>query len=292
MKSLTLSILFAGLISNIAMAEDKCTVAYQAQNYQQAAECYVKQLKKERSFYNLEMAGISYVKLGRYKDALPYLKEAEKQVPTSVDYKILCSWLGNVYSSIGDSTQELVYLMKHLDLSLKLDSRESIGAAYGNLGLYYYSQNQTQKALEYYEKALEYEEELDSAVIYGNMALAYHTLENYPKAEEMHQKAILIDQKSGDYHSLGAHKTELGNFYFTQNRNSEARTVLKDALVINSNSGRIDLKSRTLSCLAEIDYREGHINESKEKAAEALRLAKQSGDTEDAKVVWNLVNGK
>jgi tetratricopeptide (TPR) repeat protein len=296
MKYITLSLLCAGLITASAIAEDICGGAYQAQNYAQAAECYVKQLKKERTFYNLESAGVSYAQLGRYKEALPYLKEAEKKAQTPTDYRILYSWLGLVYGDLGDATKELAYKMKFLDLSLKSGIRGDTGKGYNNLGWYYYSQNEPQKALDYYEKALEYQDELKSSSTYGNMAIAYNTLQDPIKAEEMYQKSVAIDQKSGDYHSLGDHKTQLGVFYFMQARNSEARTTLEDALVINRNSGNINSESHALSILAVIDYREGHVNEAKEKAAEALRLAKQSGDRgavlRDAQRAWNFVNEK
>ena len=296
MKKLTLSLLCAGLITTVSFAKDPCDATYQAQNYEQAAVCYINQLKKERTFNNLASAGTSYSRLGRYKEALPYLKEAEKKAITSLDYTIIYSWLGNVYANSGDSVQELAYSMKFLDLSLKSGDRKNIGSAYSNLGEYYRKQKQLQKALEYYEKALEYKDESERTTTYGNMAVTYNDLKNYPKAEEMHQKSVEIDQKTGDYNALGTHKTELGSFYFGQNRYTDARKTLEEAQTISHNAGNITSEAHSLSILSVIDYHEGHINKAKEKAAEGLRLAKQSGATgallDDAQYAWNLVNGK
>jgi tetratricopeptide (TPR) repeat protein len=295
MKNLTLSLLCAGLITTSAIAEDICDGAFQAQNYEQSAECYSHQLKKERLFNNLLKAGISYERQGLNRKALSYLKEAEKKAITSDDYATVYSWLGVVYSNMGDTIHELSYDMKFLDLALKSGSREDIGIAYGNLGDYYRIQKQLQKALEYYEKALDYQEESERTATYGNMAVAYDDLSNYPKAEEMHQKSVEIDQKIGDYHSLGVHKTGLGSFYFGQKRYVEARTTLEEGKTISHNAGDIVSEANALSILSVIDYREGHVNEAKAKAAEGLRLAKQSASTvtiNNANWAWNIVNGK
>jgi tetratricopeptide (TPR) repeat protein len=288
MKTLTLSLLCAGLITTSAIAEDICNGTYQAQNYEQSAQCYVKQLKIENTFSNLLRSGISYTNLGRYK-------EAEKKAKTTHDYAIVYNYLSTVYSYIGDTVHELAYDMKYLTLALKSENRMDIGIAYANLGEYYAQQGQLQKELEYCEKALEYQEESQQAITYGNMALAYNNLKNYSKAEEMHQQSINIDQKTGDYRSLGVHTRELGKFYFGQHRYAEARKTLEETRTISHKAGDIVSESDALSYLSVMDYGEGYTNQAKEKVAEALRLAKQSGSTVtigNAQYAWNMVNGK
>lgn len=293
--SLTLSLICTGLITTTVIAEDKCTIAYQVQNYQESAACFVAQLKKERTHHNLKGAGFSYTNMGRAKEALPYLKEAENKAQTLTDKKAVYSFLGIAYHYTGDYAQALSYGMKFLDVSLKLGDREEIGKAYTNLGEYYRQQKQPQKALEYYEKALEYQDEAKSSATYGNMAIVYHDLKDFEQAEKMHKKSIDIDQKTGDYNSLGQHKKALGGFYFAQNRYLEARVILDEALVISHNTGQLSSEAHAFTLLSIIDYREGSIVRAKEKAAEGLRLAKQSGNAivlNNATSAWNIVNGK
>lgn len=295
MKTLALSILCAGLISTTAIAEDICDGAYQAQNYQQSAACYVQQLKKERTFRNLEITGISYMKLGRYKEALPYLKEAETKAGTGHEYQILCSYLGSLYDDLGDPARSFPYKMKYLDLSLKSGDKEDIGKAYNNLAGYYIYQKQPKKALEYYEKSLEYQEELERAATYNNMSLAYYNLQDFTKSEEMLQNAIVVNEKVGAYQLLGHSKLNLCIFYFQQNRAKETPIILQEVLVIGQNTNDISMQSQALSYLAAVDYWDGKIDQAKIKASEALRLAKQSGASGtigDANDAWNLVNGK
>lgn len=295
MKNLTLSLLISSIITTASYAEDICDGAYQAQNYNQATNCYVKQLKKERTFNNLFRAGASYHNLGRYKEALPYLKEAEKKAITPDDYALIYNWLSVNYSSLGNSEQDLAYSMKVLDLRLKSGNREEIGTSYSNLGSYYFNQGQPKKALEYYEKALEYKEESERSTTYGNMAVTYGELNNPQKEEEMYHASIEISEKTGNYHALAQTKVNLGAFYYSKDRYGEARSTLEEALVMCQKTKQIDDESHTLSILAKIDHREGKSSQAREKASEALRLAKLSGNTtilDEAQDAWNLVNGK
>lgn len=296
MKNLTLTLLCAGLISTSAIAKESCFVFYEAQNYQQSAECYVQQLKKERTFNNLEHTGYSYYNLGRYKEALPYLKEAEKKVANAKDLSVLYSYLGSTYSALNDKVEELAYHMKSLELSLKSkDKPENIGTTYNNIGVYYKKQNQLTKALEYYSEALKYQQEIQRAYTYGNMGDAYYYAEEDKKAEEMYLKAINIDEKTGKYKDVAYHKGKLGLLYFTQNRYNEARIIFEDARIISHKTNQISSESYALSFIARIDYEEGKTSDAKNKAMEALLLAKQSGNSgllSSANETWNIVNGK
>lgn len=295
MKNLTLSLLISSIIATASFAEDICYGAFQAQNYNQATNCYIKQLKKERTFNNLLGAGVSYNKLGRNKEALLYLKEAEKKAISTDNYGIVYSFLGVNYGALGNSTQELAYSMKSLDLYLKSGNRENTGNSYNNLGLYYFNQGQPKKALEYFEKALEYQEESERSTTYGNMAVTYGELNNPQKEEEMYHASIEISEKTGNYHALAQTKVNLGAFYYSKDRYGEARSTLEEALVMCQKTKQIDDESHTLSILAKIDHREGKSSQAREKASEALRLAKLSGNTtilDEAQDAWNLVNGK
>lgn len=156
MKKLTLSLLCAGLITTVAVAEDLCNAAYQAGNFTQSGQCYIKQLKKERSFNNLFRAGLSLFNQRRYQEALPYLTEAEKKALSLNDYASVYVYLGAVYDNLGDSKQAYAYYMKNLDVSLKLGDINEISASYNNLGDYYRKESQPQKADEYFEKSLSY----------------------------------------------------------------------------------------------------------------------------------------
>lgn len=237
MKKLTLSLLCAGLITTVAVAEDLCNTAFQAGNYTQSEQCYIKQLKKERSFKNLLRVGASLVKQQRDKEALPYLKEAEKKAPSLDDYSMVYSYLGTVYDGLGDSKQTYAYYMKELDIALKLGKTDGIATSYNNLGAYYGRESQYEKAAEYFEKSLSYTEESKKGTSYNNLGVVYESMGDMKKAEEMYLKAIANAEQFGNYSDLGKGKSNLGVFYYSQTRYNEARTLFSEALVIAKKEG-------------------------------------------------------
>lgn len=237
MKKLTLSLLCAGLITTVAIAEDMCNAGYQAGNYILSEQCYIKQLKKERSYNNLYRTGVSLAKQERYKEALPYLTEAEKKAPSLSDFAVIYSWLGMTYYKLGNSKQTYAYYMKQLEINLKLGNINNIAISYNNLGGYYEKESQPEKALEFYEKSLNYSEESKKGSIYNNLASLYENMGDMKKAEEMYLQAIANAEKYGDYRGLGMCKANLGIFYYEQARYDKAKTVLEEALVIARNAG-------------------------------------------------------
>ena len=253
MKNLTLSLFCVGLLSTVAMAEDMCNATYQAGNYTQSAQCYIKQLKKERSFDNLFRAGASLVMQQRFQEALPYLTEAEKKAPSLDDFAGIYSFLGTTYSYLGNSKQEYHYLMKGLEIELKLGNPNNIATSYHNLGAYYAKESQPEKALEYYEKALKYREESEKGVTYNNLAVLYGNMGDMKKKEEMCLKAIASAEKFEKYRELGAYKGNLGIFYFIQSRYDEAKVVMNEALVIAQKIGLKETEASALEVLSLIE---------------------------------------
>jgi tetratricopeptide (TPR) repeat protein len=252
MKKLTLSLFCAGVISTASIAEDLCNAAYQAGNYTQSEQCYIKQLKKERSFNNLYRAGVSLYRQERYQEALPYATEAEKKAQSLDDYAVVYSLLGTIYRTLGNLDQAYVYYMKSLDIELKIGSTDDISTAYNNLGTYYFGKSQYQKALEFYEKSLSYQKESKKGVTYNNLAELYVGMGDVKKAEEMYLKAIANDERFGNYSDLGSSKANLGAFYYNQSRYDEAKTVLYEALNIAQKAGLKETEINVARVLALI----------------------------------------
>ncbi len=253
MKKLTLSLLCAGLLSTVAMAEDMCNASFQAGNYTQSEQCYIKQLKKERSLDNLFFAGASLSKQERYNEALPYLTEAEKKAQSLNEFALIYSYLGSIYYSLGNSKQAYAYWMKQLNINLKQGDTKKIASSYSNLANYYEGEYQFGTALEYFEKSLSYKEESEKATVYSNLAVLYKNMDDWKKAEEMLLKAIAIDEKFGKYGELGRIKANLGIFYFNQSRYYEAKVVLNEALIIAKKEGLRETEATIIEELSLIE---------------------------------------
>ncbi|MCX6077777.1 MAG: tetratricopeptide repeat protein [Campylobacterales bacterium] len=253
MKKLTLSLLCAGLIATVAIAEDMCSASFQAGNYIQSEQCYIKQLKIERSWRNLFRLGASLENQQRYKDALIYLNEAEKKSSSLDEYALVYSYLSSVHSNLLHEDKNYFYSMKVLDIRLKQGNNNEIGSAYNNLGLYFKKQTQPEKALENYEKALNYSEESMKGVTYGNIARLDEDMGNTKKAEEMYHKAIANYEKFGKYGELGNTKCNLGIFYYEQSRYDEAKVLFNEVLVIAQRVGLKQTEATALEGLSLIE---------------------------------------
>lgn len=252
MKKLTLSLLCAGFMSTVVIADDVCYASFKAGSYSQSEQCYMQQLKNERSANNLYFAGRSLVAQQRYKEALPYLNEAETKSIELIDFVSIYASLGVTYQELGDLEQAYTYFMKQHEISLKLKNNTLISKSYNNLGDNSRLRSQFGKAAEYYEKSLNYSTESEKGTTYINLASFYSDQGEIKKAEEMYLKAIANIEQFGKPEGLGDAKLYLGFLYFQQSRYVEAEKLLNEALVIARKQGLSETEAYALQFLAEI----------------------------------------
>ena len=272
------------LLSSLAFSADVCSGLYDAGDYHKSGDCYIRQLKKDKTLVNYYFTGDSLRKQGRNKEALTYLNEAEKLANKEADLGLIYNRLSMLYGNLGDKKSELAYNMKALNIVLKGNNKNDIASTYSNLGNYYARLKDENKALEFYNKALEYNNE--NASIYTNMAISYGNLNNFDKAEEFYKKAIAIDLNKGDYLSLCGDKSNFGIFYYNQNKYNEAIPMLEEAKDICHKSGDISDEANSLISLGLISLKQGNLTSAKSYYAQAKPLAIQSGNS----VVFSSLN--
>ena len=97
-----------------------------------------------------------------------------------------------------------------------------MAADYGNLGNVYQTRGELDKAVEFYQKALQLHEALGSkegmAINYANLGLVYQTRGELDKAVEFHQKALQLDEALGSKQGMAADYGNLGNVYKQSNK--------------------------------------------------------------------------
>lgn len=265
------------LLSSLAFSADVCGGLYDAGDYQKSGDCYIGQLKKNKTLVNYYYAGDSFRMQGKNKEALTYLKEADKLASAESDLGLIYNQLSMVYGNLGDRKSELAYDMKYLNIVLKGNDKNSITSAYGNLGTYYSGLGDYNKALEFYNKALEYN--VMNATRYANMANAYQNLNNFETAEELYKKAITIDLNKGDYLRLCAHKSNFGIFYYKQYKYNEAISMLEESKDICHKSGDIASEANSLIVLGLSLLKQGNLTSAKSYYTQAKPLAIQSADS-------------
>jgi len=92
-----------------------------------------------------------------------------------------------------------------------------IGGAYNNIGYYYDTKADIEKALNYYHKSLKIEERTDNkfglATILNNMALLYYRQGAKEKSLEFHFRSLKLREEIGDLEGVGISLGNIGYHY-------------------------------------------------------------------------------
>lgn len=106
--------------------------------------------------------------------------------------------IGESYLEIGELDREYPYVHEAREELEKKDDVEMLGALYQLEGKYYKQSKQYETVLLYYEKSLEYVEDDELISVYHLMADTYDDLNMKQKALEYYDYAIEIGEKRND----------------------------------------------------------------------------------------------
>lgn len=167
-------------------------------------------------------AGWCCNELEKFEEAVGYLK---KYNPTSKEYKRdKCNELGFSYLKLKNSKDAIEQYNQTLSLF------PGNGIALRGLGdVYYELVEDHDKAITYFEKALEVDEE-NSRPIYYKLGWLYNDQERYDDAIRILLKAIEYDTEDSGY------REELGYAYYMKEEYEFAITQLNKALSLDENS--------------------------------------------------------
>jgi two-component sensor histidine kinase/tetratricopeptide (TPR) repeat protein len=237
------------LSEEIAKATYACGVGYyrtgnylEAENYfWQAQKLFSKQKKniEESNCYN--GIGACWEKKGMYDKALEkYLLSAKikedlgKSDLAANDYLSI----GNIYNFYLKNLEEaLSFYQKAYDIGSKTRHKRTLAQALNNIGLVHEKRNNLKEALEAYELALIYNEEISS--LYGlnynlrNLASVYKTLGQPEKALVYQNRCLaLLKEKIGDQSLIATTLRQSSLNLITLKQFDEAEKRLKEALNI------------------------------------------------------------
>ena len=135
-----------------------------------------------------------------YELTLDRIKET-MQPGTTMEYWIKGK-IGESYLEIGQLDRAYPYVHEAREELEKKDDVEMLGTLYQLEGKYYKQSKQYETALLYYEKALEYVEDDELIGVYRLMADTYDDLNRKQKALEYYDYAIEIGEKRNDIGAL------------------------------------------------------------------------------------------
>ena len=193
------------------------------QDYEAALAAFKNAFSKKTDYSEAYyQAGWCCNELEKFEEAADLLK---KYVPSTNDLK------KNKFNELGFSYYKLQKGIEAIDEYNKtLELFPDNGIALRGLGnVYYEIEEDHDKALEYYEKALKANEE-DSKPVYYKIAWLYNEKERYDDAIRILLKAIQYDSEDSGY------REELGYAYYMKEEYEFAITQLNKAISLDENS--------------------------------------------------------
>ncbi len=165
--------------------------------YEEAISGYDQALRIDPDYVEaLTNKGVALSALHRYEEALALYEQALKTKPSYADARqrkiSTLREAGRHYGQQGQLDKALSFL-----LLAEKEAPEDFTILH-LLGIAYASGGQTQKAIQYFQKALKYAQGKDAAIIYYDLGSTYYNMGNAEKGEEFHQKAVALNPELGE----------------------------------------------------------------------------------------------
>jgi len=189
-----------------------------------------------------------------------------------------------IYHDVVNQKDSALYMY---DESLKLASinkdDNAIAAAFNNIGLIHWNNENYNEALDYYVKGLKIFETLNDArgqsSCLNNMALILAKLQRYKEAIYYNRQAIVLREKINDTYGLGASYTNISKDYSCIKQNDSAKYYLRKAIAIKK-----DIKDKRGLAIAYNNM--GLILESEKKSDSAIYYL------DEANTIYKTINAQ
>ena len=234
--------------------------------------------------------GLVYVQLAEYAKALEYYEKAlalDEEFGNKAAVARHTGNIGVVYYKLSEYAKALEYYEKALALNEEFGNKVESARTTGNIGIVYYQLSQYSKAIEYFEKALDNSKELgnkaDIARHTGDIGAVYSTISEYAKALDYLEKALNLSRDIRDRREIGCRLSGIGDTLRKLGRKKEALEFLQQALRLR----REEIQSNedvawNLTTIGLLLAEENQFDEAIEKLEEALALAEQLGEKNNA----------
>jgi serine phosphatase RsbU (regulator of sigma subunit) len=212
------------------------------------------------------------------KDSLLSLIKSSKSDTAKVNAMISAS----KYLMYKEPTEALKIITTALQKATEIKWIKGKEQALYTKGIYYYSQSEFTKAIEYWLEVLKYKEARNDkdgiAAMTGNIGLVYWNMGDNKKALDYLFKALKQFELAGEKNKAAIQKGNIGMVYFKLNDYNKALTYFFDALEMAETGGFDELKKNTIGNIGVIYYEQKNYVKAKEYYLKSLELQQKAGE--------------
>ncbi|MBK9249542.1 MAG: tetratricopeptide repeat protein [Ignavibacteria bacterium] len=201
--------------------------------------------------------------------------------------------LANTNYRRGDLQTALTIARASLNVAEEYALTQSKAKAWNIVGNVYRELGSYDKALEYYEQALDAHMELGEksgvALVTGNIGVVYKNLGSYDKALECYQHALAVHKELGEKSSVANDTGNIGNLYSSLGSYEKALEYFEQALDAHKELGEKSGVARVTANLGMVYLYLGFYDKALECFEQALDASKELGNKSNvARVIANI----
>ncbi len=170
----------------------------------------------------------------------------------------------------------------HFSDKILLSDKQTHSSVIGNLGIAYSNLGQVERAIQYYEKALDIAQKIGDRINegarMGNLGLAYSDLGQVEKASQYYEEALAIAKKIGDRRNEGIWLGSLGNAYRNLGQVEEAIQYYEKAIAIAQEIGDRRREGARMGNLGLAYSNLGQVEKAIQYYEKAIAIAQEIGD--------------
>ncbi|MHA1720130.1 MAG: tetratricopeptide repeat protein, partial [Promethearchaeota archaeon] len=207
-----------------------------------------------------------------------FLAQKFTKIPIELKWKTTA----DLYYELGYHSDFLRVAKKGLEVAKEANSEKLQSEFFNLLGIYFYSQKEYGKALEYYEDAIKLAEQSGYRYLKGsrlnNIGLIYYEQKNYEKAISYFKEALEIGLERGNNIGIAARLSNIGLVYLARGEFDKAKENFDKAYKIDEKIGNLIGRSIRLKNIGDLYKAQQDINESQNYYQKSYRILQKLGD--------------
>jgi tetratricopeptide (TPR) repeat protein len=289
-KTLGEAFIHFGISGNLPMLHDigavLSNVFYEKQFFQKSLDYSLQTealLSENVNIAVLNRIGIIYKIQGHYERALQYFEKClilHRQTGSSEELHEVYHNMANTLIETGEYELAINRLFNCIALEQQVNDQLAMVKTYNSIGKIYSISQQTDKALEFYERSLSIQRQLnqfDDGYTLNSLSELYIKKGLPEKALQYLNEALGQARKRGNYVVEAATLNRISNIYQDRKEFQKAYELLQESLTISQSIEDYHAVAETLNNLALIYLAEGAFEKALERFQLAWQILENSG---------------